>query len=454
MNYRAYPTLRQSRHSWLNKIPTHWDSVNVRLISRRYSGGTPDKSNSLFWIDGTVPWLNSGEVNQGVIIEPTTYITEEALAASSAKWVPPNAIVIALAGQGKTKGMAAITTFKTTCNQSMAAVVYESDHPKFMYWWLVSQYKNIRGMASDDARDGLNLEMIATIPCPRPTIREQQNIAAFLDWKTSQIDALIAKKKKLIDKLKEKRLAIITQAVTNGLDIAAPVRDSGIPWLGAVPLHWVLNYKLGFLSASEKNSFVNGPFGSDLLTTELVNEGVPVIYSGDVKATRFLRKSGKYVTAEKALSLDFCRVDEGDVLLAKVGDPPGDACVYPLGSPPAVVTQDVVRIKVDRRTVDPKFLSYLLVSEMGRYLVRLVSVEATRGRFSLADLQSIRFPVPPLSEQVEIAAHISSELLDLDRMNELNETAIARLTEYRTALITAAVTGQIDVRHIAVPDPA
>lgn len=289
---------------------------------------------------------------------------------------------------------------------------------------------------------------------PVPSRDEQAHIATFLDWKTAQIDVLIAKKQTLIEKLKEKRLAVITNAVTRGLAPAAFMRDSGIPWLGAVPAHWILNYKLGFLSASEKNSFVNGPFGSDLLTTELVDEGVPVLYSGDVKATRFLRKSGKYVTAEKALSLDFCRVDEGDVLLAKVGDPPGDACVYPLGSPPAVVTQDVVRIKVDRRTVHPEFLSYLLVSEMGRYLVKLVSVEATRGRFSLADLQSIRFPIPPLHDQEEIATHIAAELGEVDKMDELNETAIARLAEYRTALITAAVTGQIDVRHFVIPDPA
>ena len=210
---------------------------------------------------------------------------------------------------------------------------------------------------------------------------DQQHIAAFLDWKTGQIDALIAKKQALIEKLKEKRLAVITQAVTKGLDPSAPFQDSGISWLGKVPSHWLLNMKLGFLAASERNSFVNGPFGSDLLTTELVNEGVPVIYSGDVKAIKFQRKSNKYVTEAKALNLEFCRVDGGDILLAKVGDPPGDACVYPIDEQSAVVTQDVVRIRLDTDTSDSDFLSFLLISALGRHLVKLVSVEATRGRF-------------------------------------------------------------------------
>lgn len=297
-------------------------------------------------------------------------------------------------------------------------------------------------------------EKLGAIYMPVPTLAEQQQIAAFLDWKTGQIDALTAKKKELLEKLKEKRLTVITQAVTKGLNPAAPLRDSGIPWLGKVPAHWSLNYKLGFLAASDKNSFVNGPFGSDLLTTELVDEGVPVLYSGDIKATRFYRKSAKYVTDEKALELNFCRVDTGDVLLAKVGDPPGDACVYPMDSAPAVVTQDVVRIRVDRDVVDSEFLSYLLVSVMGRYLVRLISVEATRGRFSLADLKSIRFPIPPPAEQQEIAKHLSTVLARIDKMGEATELAVASLNEYRTALITAATTGKIDVRKVAVPSLA
>lgn len=91
---------------------------------------------------------------------------------------------------------------------------------------------------------------------------------------------------------------------------------------------------------------------------------------------------------------------------------------------------------------------------MGRHLVRLVSVESTRGRFSLADLKNIRFPMPPLVEQEQIARHVARALRRIDEMNNVNESAIDRLTEYRTALITAATTGKIDVRKVKIPQPA
>jgi type I restriction enzyme S subunit len=217
MAYPSYDKYRPSRFEWLDVIPEHWDVTRLKLLSKRYSGGTPNKDKSEYWQEGTIPWLNSGAVNQGTITKPSTYITELGLKESSAKWIPEKAIIVALAGQGKTKGTAAYTTFKTTCNQSMGVVVFDKDHPKFMYWWLTSQYKNIRGLASDDGRDGLNLEMIGTIPCPLPSLDEQIKIATFLDFKSQQIDQLIEKKRALIEKLEEKRIAVITQAITNAL---------------------------------------------------------------------------------------------------------------------------------------------------------------------------------------------------------------------------------------------
>lgn len=211
--------MKDSGVEWLGEIPEHWDSVALRWISKRYSGGTPDKTNDDYWYEGTIPWLNSGAVNQQVITKPSAYITVEAFKNSSAKWVPKDAVLIALAGQGKTKGMAAFTTFPTTCNQSMAAVVFERYDSKFMFWWLTSQYKNIRGLASDDARDGLNLEMIGSIPCPILDKNEQQQIANHLDTETQKIDTMITTVTQAVVTLQEYRTALITAAVTGKIDV-------------------------------------------------------------------------------------------------------------------------------------------------------------------------------------------------------------------------------------------
>jgi type I restriction enzyme S subunit len=438
VSYPVYPTYRPARHFWLDQIPTHWDSVSLRLIAKRSSGGTPDKANSLFWTDGTIPWLNSGEVNQGVITEPTTYITEDALSQSSAKWVPPNAIIVALAGQGKTKGMAAITTFKTTCNQSMAAVVFEIDHPKFMYWWLVSQYKNIRGMASDDARDGLNLEMIATIPCPRPSVLEQQKIAAFLDSKTGQIDALIAKKKELLGKLKEKRLAVITQAVTKGLDPAVLMRDSGIPWLGDVPKHWEVLPIKHLLTAILDTEHKTCPYYDD---GEFLVARTPNIRDG-----KLTLDGAKYTDAAGYQEWTARGIPKpGDILFTREA-PAGEACIVP-DEPQLCIGQRVVLFRTDPQILESRYAIYSIYGGAARNFIEMHSLGSTVTHFNMSEIAMIPMLAPPIDEQTSIAEYLDKQTSKIDQMMSKVESAIARLTEYRTALITAATTGKIDVRN-------
>jgi type I restriction enzyme S subunit len=224
-------------------------------LSLRYAGGTPDKHNSAFWEEGDIPWLNSGAVNDGYITEPSAYITREGFLGSSAKWIPKGALVMALAGQGKTKAMVAQLGIDSTCNQSMAAVIpTRRIQARYLYWWLTANYPNIRNMAGGEARDGLNLDLLGNIPCPVPGDDEQRAISAHLDRETTKIDAVVAKKRTLIERLAEKRTALISRTVTRGLppDAAraaglaphAKLKPSGIEWLGEVPSSWhVLPFK-------------------------------------------------------------------------------------------------------------------------------------------------------------------------------------------------------------------
>ncbi|MCD8477579.1 MAG: restriction endonuclease subunit S [Sulfurospirillum sp.] len=212
--------MKDSGVEWLGKIPEHWESVCLKWIAKIYSGGTPDKTNLSYWEEGTIPWISSGEVNQFFITEPTTYITEEAYEKSSAKWIPKNALVMALAGQGKTKGMVAQLGIMTTCNQSMAAIVLsEKVSERFIFWWLTSNYEKIRNLAGGDLRDGLNLDIIGSIVCPYFLLSEQQQIANYLDKSTCKIDTLISKAQKAIELLKERRTALISAAVTGKIDV-------------------------------------------------------------------------------------------------------------------------------------------------------------------------------------------------------------------------------------------
>src|SRR4028119_2034194 len=158
------------------------------------------------------------------------------------------------------------------------------------------------------------------------------------------------------------------------------------------------------LALKQRGAFVNGPFGSDLLTSELVAEGVPVIYVRDIRDGIYERVSQVCVTAQKAKELEFCQIQPGDVLIAKVGDPPGIAAIYPKNQPMGVVTQDVIKIRTNPKVITAEYLVYFLNSAQGHSFLKPIIVEGTRARFGLTPLKQIHIPVPPLAEQKRIAA--------------------------------------------------
>ena len=179
---------------------------------------------------------------------------------------------------------------------------------------------------------------------------------------------------------------------------------------------------LSATAESSRGSFVNGPFGSDLLTNELTTQGIPVIYIRDIRDGEYQRVSTNCVSAEKARKLSVCSVRPGDVLIAKVGDPPGTAAIYPYGAEPAIITQDVVRIRVDPSRYVPEFLVGYLNSEIGRRKVAEITVQATRARFSLRDFKQLMVELPSLPIQKRFASRITA-------IENLKATQRAALTE-------------------------
>lgn len=256
---------------------------------------------------------------------------------------------------------------------------------------------------------------------PLPPLLEQDKIATFLDWKKGQIDALIARNKELLEKLAEKRSAVITHAVTKGLNPAASMRDSGIPWLGQVPEHWELK-RLKWAVMLQR--------GHDLPAEERVDGDVPIVTSSGISAyhDRAIAKAPGIVTGRYGTIGVFHLIDQD---------------YWPLNT---------TLYSIDLQGNSPRFLRSMLENIAPLFLLN--SVKSAVPGVDRNDVLSIRVALPQPHEQEIIADHIDAESLKIAKMREKVEAAIGFLTEYRTALITAATTGKIDVRKVKLGSAA
>ena len=435
MSFPRYPKYKDSGVEWLGQVPTHWGVKRLKHSLRLLTEKT-DRREHPVALENIEGWT-------GCFIPTETEFQGEGIAFDAGdilfgKLRPYLAKAYLADSSGEAVGDFHVMRPALGINSRFAQ--YQILNREFIAIVDGSTFGSKMPRASWDFVGGM---MVSTPPLP-----EQTQIAAFLDRETAKIDELVAEQQRLMVLLKEKRQAVISRAVTKGLNPDVPMKPSGIEWLGDVPAHWG-GPKLKTLALKQQAAFTNGPFGSDLLTSELQEDGVPVIYIRDLKVDGYRRTSTSYVTTEKAIQLDKFRVDELDVLIAKVGDPPGFCCTYPEGEPPGIICQDVIRMKPNLDLVSPSYLCFLLNSPPGIEAVDSICVQLTRKRFSLADLHSLRLPLPPRAEQDDISQWLSKVIGDYKALSAEAQRAIDLLQERRTALISAAVTGQIDVRQLA-----
>lgn len=272
-----------------------------------------------------------------------------------------------------------------------------------------------------------------------PPLETQQRIARFLDEKTARIDGLIEKKRALLDRLAEQRQALITRAVTKGLKPDAPMKPSGIDWLGDIPAHWEMK-RLRFLL---NGGTLNGLYKSK---EEFDPEGVPFVQMGE--AFRSPVFSGgtedRVVTSDEEKGKWGLR--EGDFLIARrsiVFEGSGKSVMVVGVQEPHLFESSMIRIRPSNPSDHSAFLSYFFQSCAGRASFLAVTKRVTISGIDSQQLKSVHIPVPPGSEAREIAAICETRERDAERVEREISTSIAQLAEYRSALITAAVTGRV-----------
>jgi type I restriction enzyme, S subunit len=461
MSFPRYPAYKDSRIEQLGDIPEHWEAVHVKRCLKSITQGWSPQCENFPADSGQWGVLKVGCVNGGSFDPSENKALPSTLEPIPELSIRQGDVLVSRANTRELVGSVAVAERDyqrlMLCDKLYRLRV---DEQRCDAAFLASSLSTpaargvIEATASGASSSMLNIGQAAITGMfiAVPPLKEQQALVAFIQSEAAKIDALAEDQRRLIELLKEKRQAVISQAVTKGLNVGVSMKDSGVAWLGEVPAHWGHAKKLADLAANERHSFVNGPFGSDLLTGELTEKGVPVVYIRDIKPNGYQRVSEWHVTADKARQLAFCNVVSGDIIIAKVGDPPGLAAIYPDEEPDGIVTQDVIRLRLDRSKAAPSYIRWLLNSRYGQTMIDDISVESTRTRVGLGEYKQLRFFVPPLQEQEELAQHIERFVAGLDSLVTEASLAATLLQERRSALISAAVTGKIDVRGL-VPQP-
>ena len=424
-----YGKYKDSGVEWIGEIPEGWEMASLKWVSKIYSGGTPDKNNTDYWFNGTIPWLNSGTVNQFIITDPSEYITEDGFKNSSAKWIDENSIVIALAGQGKTKGMAALVTFKTTCNQSLGIIKPNANiNCKYLLYYLRKNYLNIRGLAGEGKRDGLNLEMIGSISIPLFNKQEQTTIANYLDRKTAEIDQLITQKEDLLCLYEEEKTAIINQAITQGINPDVKLKDSGIDWLGEIPEHWDI-------SRAKFVSHIFVPQRNKPVLNQ--NNGLPWLTMEDMSSDRITRTNLK-VSEEASKNAGSKVLKKGSVVASCVGN--FGVCAINVVD---VVINQQLQAFIPHNNIVPEYL--LETVKISKDYFQMIATAATLVYVNQSGFANMPILMPPLPEQTAIVHHIETETTRINAKITKTKKIIALQKEYRTALISEVVTGEIKV---------
>ena len=368
-------------------------------------------------------------------------VSFEIAAELGAHVIPEDSIIYAKIGAALLLNRRRITTRACCIDNNMSAYVPHRGEfaSEWAFYW--TTIVDFAALANPGAVPSLSKGDQADIPIAIPPMVEQRAIAAFLDRETARIDGLVARKERLVELLQEKRTALITRAVTRGLDPNVPMKDPGVEWLGKIPAHWNMK-RLWHLTPRDRQIM----YGI-VLPGPNVEVGVPIVKGGDVVATRLKLDALAKTTFEIESHYVRSRLQGGDLVYSIRGSI-GKVEIVPDELEGANLTQDAARV-AHTKVTDGRWLLYALRSKIVFGQLEAGALGATIKGINIRDLKRVLVPVPPKSEQIEIASFIDTETREIENLSSKIRAAINLLKEFRTALISGAVTGKIDVREEA-----
>ena len=429
--------MKDSGVDWIGKIPQGWDITKIKNYCKTvFSGGTPDTTRPEYW-EGEISWLPSGELQNCTITQPVRFITNEGLVNSSTKMIPANTTLIAMTGA--TCGNVGYLTFDSCANQSVTAyIAKDKTYSKFLYYLLQSAREEILLNKTGGAQGGINVSNCKNISVPFLSYVVQQAIADYLDKKCGEIDKVVETEKAVIEKLKEYKQSIITEAVTKGLDKSVTLKDSGIEWIGKIPAHWE-SMKLKFCT------YIRARLGwKGLKAEEYVEEGYPFLSAFNIVNSKLVFEDLNFINQFRYDESPEIKLQESDVLLVKDGAGIGKCAIVENMPKPSTVNGSIAVITTNN-LLKGKFLYYYFLSNLFQaYIDRLKDGMGVPHLFQ-SDLREITIVMPKSEEQQQIADYLDKKCSEIDQAIAHKEQVIEKFTEYKKSLIYECVTGKKEV---------
>lgn len=439
--YNTYPNYEYSGLSWLGDMPSHWNLRKSKYLFNKVQRPVRE-------VDGVVTAFRDGQVTLRAN-RRTDGFTQSLKEIGYQGVRVGDLLVHAMDGFA---GAIGVSDSEGKCSPVCSVCTPKLKHKIHMayYGYLVRQLavtdfisslaKGIRERSTEFRYSEFsNLELVI------PPVNEQQKIANFLDHETAKIDTLIEKQKQLIDLLKEKRQAIISHAVTKGLNPDAPMKDSGVEWLGEVPAHWEVK-PLKFLMSNEKGAVKAGPFGSHLKNSDMEGSDIKVVTQKNVISRNF-DVGDSMISHEKYRELEGFTIFKDDILVSTRGTI-GKTAIYDRDDA-AILHPCLIRLQVNQDLVYPDFVA-LLIQESGYAMEQIfVNSNATTIEVIYSEnlINTIICLPPSLTEQKKVLNFIAKRKGYFDTLISKAQAGIELTKERRVALISSAVTGKIDVRN-------
>lgn len=420
MSFPRYERYKDSGVEWLGEVPEEWAVKSIkRFISQSNAGEVIDKSY----------WGGDAEVMYSCAIEPFKC---DYIGFPEWKRTTVNDLLLTRNGTPYVHIPVANALYS---NVVQRIVLHEGICREFVATALQHSAKNLQGYGV--SIESLNYEMWKELSIAEPSYDEQFKIVAFLRKETSKIDTLIAEQQKLIELLKEKRQAVISHAVTKGLNPQVKMKDSGVEWLGEVPEHWVV-CSLGYLSKIKTGAT------PDRGKLEFWGGDIPWLKTGEINYQP-IYGAEEFIT-EAGLANSAAQISEpGTLLMAMYGQgiTRGRVAVLKIS---ATYNQACAAISFGSRVYE-EFARYYFMAAYS--FIRDFGNETSQMNLSSSLIGKFKMAIPPRPEQSNIVSFLNSEMDRFDQLMDQAQKAISLLQERRSALISAAVTGKIDLRKLS-----